>query len=61
MQQVEEDMGKHTHETDDASGLEKKKKSEEDCRCKEVSEMSPRDLLRTMFNDLAFWKKEKKE
>lgn len=61
MQQVEEDMGTHKHKTGDASGLEKKRKSEEDCRCKEVSEMSPRDLVRTMFNDLAFWKKEKKE
>jgi hypothetical protein len=27
------------------------------CRCKEVSEMSPRELLRLMFSDLAFWKK----
>ena len=30
------------------------------CRCKEVSEMTPRQLLRTMFSDLAFWKKTKK-
>lgn len=33
----------------------------DNCRCKEVSEMSPRELLRTMMNDLAFWKKGKKE
>jgi hypothetical protein len=30
------------------------------CRCKEASEMTPRELLRLMFSDLAFWKKEKK-
>lgn len=31
------------------------------CRCKEVSEMSPRELLKLMMSDLAFWKKTKKE
>jgi hypothetical protein len=31
------------------------------CRCKEVSEMSPRELLKLMMHDLAFWKKTKKE
>jgi hypothetical protein len=30
------------------------------CRCKEASEMTPRELLRLMFSDLTFWKKEKK-
>ncbi len=30
------------------------------CRCKEVSKMTPRQLLGTMFSDLAFWKKSKK-
>ncbi len=30
------------------------------CRCKEASEMTPRELLRLMMGDLAFWKKEKK-
>jgi len=31
--------------------------SHDDCRCKEVSEMNPRELLRLMMSDLAFWKK----
>ncbi|HTG00094.1 MAG TPA: hypothetical protein VK654_05860 [Nitrospirota bacterium] len=31
------------------------------CRCKEVSKMTPRELLDLMMKDLAFWKKEKKE
>ncbi len=30
------------------------------CRCKETSQMTPRELLRVMISDLAFWKKEKK-
>lgn len=30
------------------------------CRCKETSQMTPRELLKLMLNDLAFWKKEKK-
>jgi hypothetical protein len=30
------------------------------CRCKETSEMTPRELLKLMFSDLTFWKKEKK-
>ncbi len=30
------------------------------CRCKEVSEMEPRQLFRLMISDLAFWKKKKK-
>jgi hypothetical protein len=30
------------------------------CRCKEASEMKPRELLRLMISDLAFWKKTKK-
>ena len=33
---------------------------EDPCRCKQVSVMSPRQLLGTMLNDLAFWKKAKK-
>jgi hypothetical protein len=31
------------------------------CRCKEASDMTAGELLRLMFSDLAFWKKEKKE
>jgi len=69
MRHVEETMSMHKHTTTDPAGPGKKKavspqagaKSEEDCRCKEVSEMSPRELLRTMFNDLAFWKKDKRD
>ncbi len=30
------------------------------CRCKDVSAMKPRDLIRLMISDLAFWKKGKK-
>lgn len=30
------------------------------CRCKQVSVMTPKQLLGTMLKDLAFWKKEKK-
>ena len=32
----------------------------DDCRCKEVADMTPRQLLRLMMRDLAFWKKVKK-
>lgn len=31
------------------------------CRCKETSKMTPRELLRLMMDDLAFWKKAKKD
>ncbi len=34
--------------------------SEDDCRCKETAGMTPRELLRRMMSDLAFWKKEQK-
>jgi hypothetical protein len=34
---------------------------EDACRCKEASEMTPRQLLRLMISDLAFWKKARKE
>ena len=30
------------------------------CRCKEASAMKPRELLRLMLGDLAFWKKANK-
>jgi hypothetical protein len=29
------------------------------CRCKQVSVMTPRELLGTMLSDLAFWKKKR--
>ncbi|MDA8088186.1 MAG: hypothetical protein M0Z75_16000 [Nitrospiraceae bacterium] len=30
------------------------------CRCKEVAEKKPMELVKTMFDDLSFWKKKKK-
>jgi len=33
---------------------------DENCRCKEASAMTPRELLTLMVKDLAFWKKGKK-
>ncbi|MEW5744246.1 MAG: hypothetical protein AB1805_02220 [Nitrospirota bacterium] len=30
------------------------------CRCKEVAEMSPFEMLKLMLRDLAFWKKDKR-
>jgi hypothetical protein len=33
----------------------------EACRCKEASNMTPKELLGLMMSDLAFWKKEKKK
>ena len=33
---------------------------EKDCRCEETAAMKPRELLKLMISDLAFWKKEKK-
>ncbi len=56
--------------TGDSDKSEKEKKatenqaaagSEETCRCKETSKMTPRELLRLMMSDLTFWKKAKKE
>jgi hypothetical protein len=34
--------------------------SEDACRCKETSKMTPRELLGLMMSDLTFWKKAKK-
>jgi len=34
--------------------------SEGICRCKETSKMTPQELLKLMFSDMAFWKKTKK-
>jgi hypothetical protein len=33
---------------------------DDSCRCKETSQMTPRELLKLMMKDLAFWRKEKK-
>lgn len=32
---------------------------EENCRCKEVAKKTPREMLRLMISDVAFWKKGK--
>ena len=32
-------------------------RSEDDCRCKEVSKKTVPELLKIMIDDLAFWKK----
>jgi hypothetical protein len=54
--------------TDDAGGPGQEKKAAEGqakagtddaCRCKEASKMTPRELLGLMISDLAFWKKSK--
>ncbi len=37
-----------------------KKQPDDACRCKEASDMTPRELLSLMMRDLAFWKKTKK-
>lgn len=55
--------------TVDSGGSGKEKKaaenqagavSDDTCRCKEASKMTPRQLLGLMFSDLSFWKKAKK-
>ena len=33
--------------------------SDESCRCKEVASKTPRELLKLMISDLAFWKKKR--
>lgn len=30
---------------------------QDDCRCKEVSKKTPKELLRVMLSDFAFWKR----
>ncbi len=34
---------------------------DDSCRCKETSNMTPRELIRLMIGDLTFWKKANKE
>jgi len=31
--------------------------NDDSCRCKEAATMTPRELLKLMMSDLAFWKK----
>lgn len=35
--------------------------TDDSCRCKEASRMTPGELLKLMIGDLAFWKKTNKE
>ena len=50
-------LGKENKNDEGLEGTAK----DEVCRCKEVSEMQPRQLFKLMISDLAFWKKRKKE
>ena len=49
-----EEPGRKEHERED------RRPGDDACRCKETSEMRPRELLRLMLSDLTFWKKTKK-
>jgi len=42
-------------------GPQSKPENDDACRCKEVSQKTPRELLRLMFQDLTFWKKTSKD
>jgi hypothetical protein len=56
-------MGSTRKNIADRDGLLKEDGSQagdDACRCKKTSEMPPRELLRLMMRDLAFWKKKKK-
>lgn len=48
--------GKEKEPAESKAGVSK----DDACRCKEASEKTPRELLRLMISDLAFWKKAKK-
>jgi hypothetical protein len=50
------DPGKEKKTAERQGGAE----SDDACRCKETSVMPPRQLLKLMISDLAFWKKAKK-
>lgn len=45
---------KHSSERDDSG-------KGDTCRCKETSNMTPRELLKLMINDLTFWRKTNRE
>jgi hypothetical protein len=45
----------------DTAGVHGKAGHGDVCRCQETSKMSPRELIKIMMSDLAFWKKSKKE
>jgi len=69
MKVEENSMITRDQNTDSRDSSEKEKKnaekqaeavSDDNCRCKVVSDMTPRQLLGLMISDLAFWKKAKK-
>lgn len=49
-----------TDEPEKKTGAASPQAGDDDCRCKEVAEMTPRQLFGLMMRDLAFWKKAKK-
>jgi hypothetical protein len=51
--------GKIPAENEGAAEQKPAEVSGDPCRCKEVAQKTPRELLRLALNDLAFWKKRK--
>ncbi len=45
---------------EDSEGTRVTTDKDDACRCKEASGMTPRELIKLMISDLAFWKKTKK-
>jgi hypothetical protein len=48
-------LGKDTNDAEPRAGAG----TDDACRCKAASEMSPGELFKLMMSDLAFWKKVK--
>lgn len=61
-------MSTHSHKTKGQGAVRQNETArphaeaghDDDCRCKETSVMTPRQLLKLMMRDLAFWKRPKK-
>ena len=61
-------MSTHSHKTTGPETVQQNETARQpaetghgdDCRCKETSAMTPRQLLELMVRDLAFWKRPKK-
>jgi hypothetical protein len=51
-------QGKSTVKKNEA-GIPEAQGDADDCRCKEISKKTPRELLKVMIGDLSFWKKKK--
>ncbi|MDA8432569.1 MAG: hypothetical protein M0Z60_06360 [Nitrospiraceae bacterium] len=43
----------------DENGKQEPRGVDDDCRCKEMSKKTPRELLKVAIGDLSFWKKKK--